>query len=404
MLGLCLISFLAVFPRTDSLKIPQKTPIDQLNTYKSQYFPWYSVSLGTIFYTVRKNQQRDEDLVFSRDSLNHFSVPKDISELNLENNEGTPSFSSDGNKMIFSACDYPNSMGGCDLFESNWNGGKWTQPKNLGYLINSHEWEGHPYLSADGTSLYFSSDRSGGFGRKDIWVSKKNEQGIWQIPQNLGAQINSKMDDLGPLLLENRKILIFSSNRMGGIGGLDFYQSLKNTDAWSKPQNISSINSQKDDAGICRGPNQQVFFLSSSSDGSDKIYSVKIPEDIWMKISEKPLEKTSLAFDSIHFDDIQFNNNEWNLAKDPPKSLILLVSYLKENNTSMVKIAGHTDEIGTEEHNQILSEKRALSVKLFLIQQGIQPERITFQGYGYSKSKLVDKAHNRRIEIELMKK
>jgi outer membrane protein OmpA-like peptidoglycan-associated protein len=111
-----------------------------------------------------------------------------------------------------------------------------------------------------------------------------------------------------------------------------------------------------------------------------------------------------MAFDSIHFDDIQFNNNEWNLAKDPPKSLILLVGYLKENNTSMVKIAGHTDEIGTEEHNQILSEKRALSVKLFLIQQGIQPERITFQGYGYSKSKLVDKAHNRRIEIELMKK
>ena len=403
MLGLCLISFLAVFPRTDSLKIPQKIPIDQLNSYKSQYFPWYSVSHKAIFYTVRKNQQRDEDLVFSRDSLNQFSVPKDLSELNLAYNEGTPCLSSDGNKMIFSACDYPNSMGGCDLFESNWNGEKWSKPKNLGYLINSHEWEGHPNLSADGKSLYFSSDRTGGYGRKDIWVSKKNEHGIWQIPQNLGAQINSKLDDLGPLLLEDRKILIFSSNRLGGRGGLDFYQSIKNTDAWSEPQNIFLINSQKDDAGICRGPNQHDFFLSSSSDGIDKIYAVKLPDEIWLKVPEKPLEKKSMVFDSIYFEDIQFKNNEWNLAKEPPKSLIFLVNYMKENPSSKVKIAGHTDEIGTEEHNQILSEKRALSVKLFLIQQGIQSERITFQGYGYSKSKLVDKSLKRRIEIELIK-
>jgi outer membrane protein OmpA-like peptidoglycan-associated protein len=110
-----------------------------------------------------------------------------------------------------------------------------------------------------------------------------------------------------------------------------------------------------------------------------------------------------MVFDSIHFEDIRFKNNEWNLAKEPPKSLIFLVSYMKENPSSKVKIAGHTDEIGTEEHNQILSEKRALSVKLFLIQQGIQSERITFQGYGYSKSKLVDKSLKRRIEIELIK-
>lgn len=403
MIGFCLISCLSLFTQIDSSKIIQKIPLTPLNQYKSQYFPNYSDAHKSIYFTARESTHRDEDLFVSSITNNQFQVPQNIQELNQENNEGTPSLSTDGTRMIFSACDYPNTYGGCDLFETLWNGINWTKPKNLGYLINSHDWEGHPYLSKDGNSLYFSSDRPGGKGKKDIWISQRNQQGIWQIPINLGNHINTQFDEQSPFYLEDKKILIFSSDQKGGLGGLDFYQSLLTDNLFGLSQNIKPLNSIKDDAGICLGTQSNEYFISSSLSGKDLIYSVNIPDEFWLKtppIVEKPLQ--SKTFESLQFEDIQFDSNQWELPSKTPNSLKELVLYLKEYTQQKVKISGHTDENGTEELNQILSEKRALSVKLYLIQQGISNDRITFQGFGYSQSSSKNQAKNRRIEIEII--
>jgi outer membrane protein OmpA-like peptidoglycan-associated protein len=386
----------------DSAKIIQKHPIKSINQFSSQYFPNYSEANKALYFTARESNHQDEELYVSYYSNNQFETPQKILELNQENNEGTMTISSDGKKMIFSACDYPNSYGGCDLFETNWNGKEWSKPKNLGYLVNSHDWEGHPYLSKDGNTLYFSSDRPGGLGKKDIWKSQKNEKGLWQIPKNLGNVINTKLDEQSPFILEEKKLLIFSSDKKGGLGGLDFYQSLEINSDFGEPKNILELNSSKDDAGFSLGINENEYFISSSLEGKDQIYEVILPNEIWLKAPAIE-KKETIDLSSFNFDDIQFKKNEWNLPAEPLNSLIRLVDFLQLNGIYNIKISGHTDEIGTEENNQILSEKRALAVKLFLIKRGIASERIHIQGYGYSKTKSTNHSVNRRIEIEIRK-
>ena len=402
MLGICLVSLLSIFQNTDSTFLIKRQAIDSINLFHSQYFPHYSTTTKSLFFTARKNKNQDENLYYSSFENQAFSKPSPLSILNEENNEGTACLSDDGKTLIFTGCDYPNSYGGCDLFESKWINENWSKPKNLGFLINSHDWEGQPNLSKDGQQLYFSSERPGGKGKRDLWLSTKNKQGIWQAPVNLGDNINTKFDEQGPYFIEHRNILIYSSDQKGGKGGLDFYQSLKVQNNFQKGQNVLQINTPNDEAGFSVGESQNEFLISSTNEGKDLIYSIVIPEEIWLKNSitkEKP--NTSQSFETIKFDDVQFANNQWELPKEIPKSLIELTNFLIENPTQSIKINGHTDENGNEDLNQILSEKRALSVKLYLIQQGIPSNRIQFQGFGQSQSKSKEKAKNRRIEIEM---
>jgi outer membrane protein OmpA-like peptidoglycan-associated protein len=403
MLGLCLISCFLIFQTVDSTVLIKRQALDSVNQFHSQYFPHYSAKNKLLLFTSRTEKNQDENLFYSQ--LEHlvFTKATPLSILNQEYNEGTACLSEDGKTMIFSGCNYVTSYGSCDLFETKWINGMWSKPKNLGFLINSHDWEGQPYLSKNGQQLYFSSDRQGGIGKRDIWMSTKNEQGIWQKPVNLGEAINTQSDEQGPYLLEERNILVYSSNQPLGKGGLDFYQSIQTENIFQKGVNILAINTPKDDAGFSMGVSQNEFYLSSNIEGKDLIYSVIIPEKIWLKntiLKEKPI--ATIIVDSLQFNDIQFASNQWELPIKTPNSLIELQKYLKENLQQKIKISGHTDESGSEELNQILSEKRALAVKLYLIQQGISSNRIQFQGFGFSQSKSKDRAQNRRIQIELL--
>ncbi len=404
MLGLCFVSFLSLFPTIDSTDLVRRQAIDSVNIFHSQYFPHYSAQNKVLYFTSRTEKNQDENLYFSKIENGIFSKAKPLSILNQEHNEGTACLSEDGKTLIFSGCNYLNSYGSCDLFETKWIEGIWSKPKNLGFLVNSHDWEGQPYLSKNGQQLYFSSDRPGGKGKRDIWVSNKNKEGLWQSPINLGELINTKFDEQGPYFWEEKNLLIYSSDQKGGKGGLDFYQSILLDHIFQKGVNIQAINTPKDDAGFSKGIEQNEFYISSSMQDKDFIYAIRIPEDIWFK---KPLtnitESPKIRFENLSFDDIRFASNEWVLPIPRPKSLIELQQYLKENPNKKVKITGHTDENGSLELNQILSEKRALSVKLYLIQEGISGDRIQFQGFGNTQSKSKDQAKNRRIEIEILR-
>ena len=224
MIGLWIIPLFSFLSERDSIPIVP-VPVKELNIYRTQYFPTYSASRQELFLTVRKAINSDEEIFVSKWNGQKFEAPWPIEELNQENNEGTPTLSKDGKTMIFSGCDYPNSFGGCDLYMCQWIQGSWTRPKNLGYKINSHDWEGQPQLSSDGKMLFFSSDRPGGQGKRDIWMSKMEEDGKWGQPKNLGELLNTPEDEQGPYFIQSKDILVFASNQKGGLGGLDFYQS-----------------------------------------------------------------------------------------------------------------------------------------------------------------------------------
>jgi outer membrane protein OmpA-like peptidoglycan-associated protein len=326
-------------------------------------------------------------------------MPVPIAELNLENNEGTPTFSADGLYMIFSGCEYPNSFGGCDLYETQWIEGSWTKPKNLGFRVNSHDWEGQPHLSADGKQLYFASDRPGGLGKRDLWLAEKNELGQWNFPINLGPQINSNEDEQGPYLMKDKHVFIFSSNKKGGLGGLDFYQI---PFPWneSPAKAIDYINTDYHDAGITPSVQAEYYYISRRINKPNQdlgIVRVHLPDSLF--VNQPPL----IVFEEIKFDDIEFENNTWQLDSIP-NSLKKLTDYLLNHPTKQVEIQGHTDEVGTVENNLLLSEKRALRIKYILIQNKIAADRIKTVGLGNTVPKIKnpsisERKLNRRIEI-----
>lgn len=391
-------------------------PITELNLQKAQYFPHYSNARKEIFFTSRGNQLDEELQVATWDGVK-FINPQALTSINQDTNEGTATLSQDGNTLVFSGCEYRNSFGGCDLYESYWVNGSWTRPRNLGILINSHDWEGQPYLSQDGKQLYFSSDRPGGKGKRDIWMSEKDIQGRWKMAINLGPQINSSADEQGPFYLEKRDVLLFSSDRKGGLGGLDFYQSQVENGQWAIPKNIPELNSSGNEAGICLGIQENEYFISRNKAGQateEELHRIIIPNSIWLEkkvlaiqVKPKAPEVPKIKFQDVSFDDIQFASNQWTIPNPIPASLSKLVKFLIENPEQRIEIRGHTDEVGLAKSNQILSEKRANSIKLYLISQGIDATRIQTKGLSFLKPKVAPvqaeaRKWNRRIEIVLL--
>ncbi|MFM6938473.1 MAG: hypothetical protein ACKOXH_12450, partial [Aquirufa sp.] len=111
-----LIPFLTLFEPSDSLAVVSVDPV--INAYRTQYFPQFLPNQQKLYFTVRKEMNSDEEIYYANWKDGHFETALPISELNQENNEGTPTFSADGLHMIFSGCEYPNSFGGCDLYET----------------------------------------------------------------------------------------------------------------------------------------------------------------------------------------------------------------------------------------------------------------------------------------------
>lgn len=238
---------------------------EEVNSYQLQYFPVLTVDGGTLIYTKRDSNHpnADEDIVFSYKSGKGWTPSQTISKrINTELNEGACSVSADGRVLIFTSCDESRTFGNCDLFISQKEGEEWSKPQNMGSTINSKYWDSQPSLSGDGHTLYFSSNRPGGFGKRDLWVSAL-KNGSWSKPTNLGVNINSFKDETTPFIHSNTEALFYSSNSIPGLGGYDLFLSKKQNNIWGQPKNLGyPINSHNDEVSI---------FVEAN--GSDAYYS-----------------------------------------------------------------------------------------------------------------------------------
>lgn len=253
---------------------------DTVNAFLMQYFPVLTADQQQLIFTRRigGGPNDDEDLVIShKNTRGRWTEPESISKnINSELNEGTCTISADGRKLIFTSCVGRQGYGSCDLFESVRIGNEWTKPKNLGPNVNSAEWESQPSLSADGRTLYFISDRRGGVGRRDIWVSSLNENGEWTRAKNAGKPVNTVYDEISPFIHVNNKALYFASNGLVGFGGYDiFFSERDSSGAWNDPKNIGSpINNHEDQ-----------FSLYITSDGKKGYYSHEEVRDAGYSVS-----------------------------------------------------------------------------------------------------------------------
>ena len=202
------------------------------------------------------------------------------SPINTRMNEGAQSLSADGKTMYFSACNKKGGEGGCDIYISRFKDGQWTAPENPGPPVNTSHWESQPSISPDGRTLYFSSSRKGGKGKKDLWKSIRNADGSWQEPVNLGDSINTPGEEMAPFIHMDNKTLYFSSDGRIGMGGMDLFKSqMKSNNQWTQPVNLGyPINTHHDEFGlIVNAPGDRAFYASSQKQGNNKdIYAFKL--------------------------------------------------------------------------------------------------------------------------------
>ena len=237
----------------DTLQPPRGVLINMGNTVNSKladYGPTLNLNNNLLILTSKRNERvvaakktQNEDLFFSRGSNGFWSKAEALDAINTEYNEGSACISSDGSTLYFARCHAPGSMGSCDLFVAQIKeDSTWGNIKNLGVNVNSISWDSHPTLSHSEDTLYFASDRIGGFGLSDIYFTYKDENGWWAPAQNIGPLINTRGNEVSPFYHPKHQVLYFSSNgHLLNFGSFDIYKSVWGGHQWQEPQNIGPL-------------------------------------------------------------------------------------------------------------------------------------------------------------------
>lgn len=264
-----------------------------VNTANGEYWPGMTLD-GKFFYFTRMMEGKRgfyEDFYVSdvKDTVCGPSQ-KMPAPINTEGNEGTISISADGKSIFFSSSTregqngLPIGQGSFDLYFSRYNNGQWSFPANLGPVVNSASWESQPSISPDGLTLYFSSNRPGGYGGADIWKTVFRD-GRFTLPENLGAAVNTAGEEQAPFIHYDGKTLFFSSNGHVGAGGLDIYVAKMNDSG--KFVNVANvgvpINSEKDELGLVVDRLGKFGYLSSERPGGFgglDIYRFELPASL----------------------------------------------------------------------------------------------------------------------------
>ncbi|RYY44407.1 MAG: flagellar motor protein MotB [Chitinophagaceae bacterium] len=258
---------------------------DAINSTALEYFPSFTIDGSKMIFTRRLDG--DEDFYESNNNNGNWTPAAPLAgKINTNLNEGAQNISQDGEWLIFTGCNYPEGAGSCDLYIAyKMKNGSWTEAENMGPAINTEFWESSPSLSPDKRHLYFSSNRLGGLGGKDIWMSTRQANGKWGKPVNLGPGINTKSDEGCPFIHADNQTLYFNSNGHEGYGLTDLYLSKRTSDeSWGPAVNLGYPINTIDDEGslIVSSDGKTAFYASDGMDtkGGLDLYTFTMREDV----------------------------------------------------------------------------------------------------------------------------
>ncbi len=273
------------------MKTPMKLS-DAVNTKYPEYLPMLDPTGRKLYFTsdrkggisneLADDADFDEDLFFIEKKDGVWSTPQLMPEpINTTNNDGAASFSADGQMMVYGACGREDGVGSCDLYISYLEGNQWSKPVNMGNVVNSENWDAHSTISYDGNKIIFISNRAGGYGAGDIYMTERNVFGDWGIPSNLGSMVNTPFDEASPFLSQDGKTLYFSSYGHPGYGDFDIFKTVLENGKWSVPVNLGRpLNTTGDDKYFTIGGSGELGYFSSNRDGNLDLFEVEIPEDM----------------------------------------------------------------------------------------------------------------------------
>ena len=479
---------------------------DKINSDFDEYINTISVDDQMIIITQKRFMrsaktgkqvsESTEDFMYSRrGSDGQWQHLMGLEGFNTNGNEGAMSVSPDGRLRIFTACHRREGYGSCDLYYSRKQGSRWSGPINMGESINTRWWETNSTISSDGKTIYFISNRKGGYGKSDIWKATLQSDGTWGNPVNLGKEVNTAGMEMTPYIHPDGKTLYFASDGHIGMGGSDLYVTrMDDKGNWSYPQNLGyPINTRGNEMGIVLNAMGNLAYISADRKGGYggfDVYSFELYPDVrptavtYMRgivrdmETKNPLKAsfelvnletqklilkshsdavkgdfmvvipvgtklsltverngylfysenffvekgtyTSLepflknvdlspikAGESIVLKNIFFASKSFNLEPESEVELNKLYTLLSHNANLKIEIGGHTDNIGDDNTNMILSKNRAKAVMDYLVEKGISKDRLSYKGYGETKpiasnDTAEGRAQNRRTEVKVI--
>ena len=351
--------------------------------------------------------------------------------------DSQPSLSSDGKSLYFAS--YRDSVNGTsDVFVTRKSNGSFGKPEKLSFCTNGNEKS--PFIHPDNTTLYFSSDSLPGMGGFDIYMVKKDLNGKWGKPVNLGYPINTEADEVGFFVSTNGEKGYFASNSIKGSGGYDIYSF--DLPAGKKPEKVLFVKGQlkNDQDSVPLAAKIELRNVNTSEiidvdyDTSTGNYSsvVLFDADYIMTVKKEGYAYNSQYFSeedttikdvvtndmevrkieigqAYKLNDILFETNSSALNKGSKNVILDFAAFLKENPKVMVAIHGHTDTEGDPVLNMKLSSDRAKAVYEELIAAGIASGRLSHKGFGQTKPVATNvtadgRAKNRRTEFVIVGK
>lgn len=396
---------------------------------------------GKKLYIYRSNN--NGDLFESNLTDNSWSSPKPISEpINSKYTETSIAFSADG-KTVYFVSNRPNGKGGKDIWTCKINeDNTFGKAINLGETINTKFDEDGVFIHPNGKTIFFSSKGHNTMGNYDIFKSNLDSTGQWTTPENIGYPINSTNDDIFFFLSANGKTGYFSSIKENGLGNKDiYYINFDETDVGKTDANLTLVKGRILDAKTKEPLSAKIEIVNNktqtidanfTSDQTTGEFIISLVSGINYGLS---IEKNGYLFYSLNFDLVDSTNfNEIvlevglpdtcvnsstvmrNIFFDYGKTILKAESkheiekvynLLKKYPTMKLEISGHTDNVSSLRFNQKLSINRAKAVAKFLIDMGIEKNRLLTTGYAFSRpiadnSTIEGQRQNRRVELKIL--
>jgi len=381
------------------------------------------------------------DIYWSWKMGGHWSIPRNLGPVvNSETWDSQPSFSSDG-KTLYFASKRAGGKGSSEIWKTILlPNGDWTTPVNLGDSVNTAGEEQNPFIHPDDQTLYFASKGHPGMGGLDLFYTRKRPDGTWGSPVNLGYPINTYADEITLIVNTSGDVAYISSDKLGGKGRQDIYSFPLYKEARPNPVTyLKGVVFDKENGRKLQAyfeltdleRNQLVVKAASDPvDGSflvclptDRDYALNVSREGYLFYSDNfaltgirdqakpflkniPLQPIRIG-ETVVLKNIFFDTDKYDLKPTSYAELEKLVKLLTANPSLRIEISGHTDIMGSEEHNLELSRNRARAVVDYLVDHGISKDRMTYAGYGYAKP--IDtndteegRANNRRTEFRII--
>ena len=390
--------------------------------------------------------QRDDgygscDIYWSWKMGDRWSIPRNLgSVVNSATWDSQPSFSSDGRTLYF-ASKRSGGKGSSDIWKTELlPNGDWSLPVNLGDPVNTAGVEQNPFIHPDDQTLYFASKGHQGMGGLDLFYTRKSLDGSWGEPVNLGYPINTYADEITLVVNSTGDIAYISSDKFGGKGRQDIYSFPLYDEAQPNPVTylkgvvfdkesgnrlqayfeltnlernevvVQSVSDPIDGSFLVCLPTDRDYALNVSREGylfySDNFFLTGIRDQAKPFLKNIPLQPIKVG-ETVVLRNIFFDTDKYDLKPISYIELQKLLQLLQTNPALRIEISGHTDIVGSEEHNLELSGNRAKAVFDYLVTNGISPDRMTYAGYGFSNP--IDtnntdegRANNRRTEFRII--